>query len=65
VSDASKTAWLSIEGARAVQDAEHGECEKSPSCHARVPGLQSREGSSKPNKNCDANDPDLEEEGRG
>jgi hypothetical protein len=35
VSDASNTACVSIEGARAVQDTEHGACEKTPSCCAR------------------------------
>jgi hypothetical protein len=33
--DASKTGWVWVEGARAVQDAELGECEETPSWRAR------------------------------
>jgi hypothetical protein len=49
--DASKTGWVWLsEGARAVQDAEHDECEKTPSCRARAADLRSRGASSTKSK---------------
>jgi hypothetical protein len=38
---ASRTAWASTAGARAVEDAEHGERERVPHCR-RAPGLRKR-----------------------
>jgi hypothetical protein len=64
VFDASKTAWVLIEDTRAVQDAEYGECEKTPSCRTQRSCGAEDCLRKKTRGSGDANDLDLERGGK-